>query len=151
MKKTITAIASLATISLTADLSTEACAELVMMAQEARTHAYAPYSKYYVGAALLGKSGNIYVGCNVENASYGLCNCAERTAVFNAVAEGEKEFVACAVVTKDGGTCCGACRQVLNEFNPQMLIISADEKGQIRLKTTLDQILPHAFGPANLQ
>jgi cytidine deaminase len=151
MRKTLSTLASIATLSLSADLSPEVCAELVQKAQEARTKAHAPYSNYFVGAALLGKSGNVYLGCNVENASYGLCNCAERTAVFKAVAEGEKEFLACAVVTRDGGMPCGACRQVLNEFNPQMIIISADAEGKICLKTTLDQILPYAFGPANLK
>jgi len=151
MKKTLSTMTSAMTLSLTGGLSSEACAELVQEAREARTKAHAPYSNYHVGAALLGKSVTIYWGCNVENASYGLCNCAERTAVFKAVVEGEKEFVACAVVTKDGGMPCGACRQVLNEFNPQMLVISADEQGQICMKTTLDQILPHSFGPANLK
>jgi cytidine deaminase len=123
---------------------------LVQKASEAQKRAYAPYSKYQVGAALLTKSDKIYQGCNIENASYGLCNCAERTAVFKATSEGEREFEAIAIVTKDGGMPCGACRQVMNEFSPKMEVITADEDGVIHFECTLEQILPHAFGPANL-
>lgn len=126
-------------------------ADLVKKALEGQKKAYAPYSKYYVGAALLTKSGKIYTGCNIENASYGLCNCAERTALFKAVSEGEKEFEAIAVVTRDGGMPCGACRQVLNEFNPDLHIITVDESGTIRNELSLGQLLPQAFGPSNLQ
>ncbi len=125
--------------------------ELVEKAFEGQKHSYAPYSHYHVGAALLTKSGKIYTGCNVENASYGGTNCAERTAVFKAVSEGDKEFEAIAVVTKDGGSPCGICRQILNEFNPKILVIALDETGRVHHQMTLDQLLPHAFGPANLE
>lgn len=124
--------------------------KLVESAMMAQQNSYAPYSKYRVGAAILLRSGNIYQGCNVENASYGLTNCAERTAVFKAVSEGETEIEAVAVVTRNGGSPCGACRQVLNEFNPKMTVITADDEGVIYMITTLDQLLPHGFGPANL-
>ncbi len=122
---------------------------LVEKALEARKRAYAPYSHHFVGAALLGKSGKIYVGCNVENASYGLTNCAEQVAVCSAISENERDFKAIAIITKSGGICCGACRQVLNEFNPNIRIICANERGEIRHEFTLDQILPHSFGPNN--
>jgi cytidine deaminase len=133
------------------NIPVELSSELVQKAMEAQKQAYAPYSHYFVGAAILTRSEKIFLGCNVENASYGLCNCAERTAVFKAISEGEKEFKAIAIVTRDGGMPCGACRQVLNEFNPQMHVIAADEKGLIRYIRTLDQLLPYAFGPANLK
>ena len=124
---------------------------LLLEAKLAADLAYSPYSNYRVGAALLTKSGKIYSGCNIENASYGLGNCAERTAIFKAVSEGEKDIEAIVIVTRDGGISCGACRQVLNEFNPHMIVIAVDEKGKVHLETTLDQLLPSAFGPANLQ
>lgn len=132
-------------------ISPSLSADLVKKALEGQKKAYAPYSQYYVGAAILTKSGKIYTGCNIENASYGLCNCAERTALFKAVSEGEKEFEAIAVVTRDGGMPCGACRQVLNEFNPDLHIITLDESGTIRNELSLGQLLPQAFGPSNLQ
>lgn len=131
--------------------TTPSHADLVEKAIEAQKKAYAPYSKYMVGAAILGSSGKIYTGCNVENASYGLVNCAERTAMFKAISEGERDIKAVAVVTRDGGMPCGACRQVLNEFNPETLVIAADEKGQIHHILSLSELLPHAFGPANLK
>lgn len=124
--------------------------ELVQQALEARKHAYAPYSRYFVGSALLTRSGKVYLGCNIENASYGLANCGERTALFKAVSEGEREFEAIVVATKDGGMPCGACRQVLNEFNPHMQVIAVDENGVIHVDCTLDQLLPNAFGPWNV-
>ncbi|MBE9470647.1 MAG: cytidine deaminase, partial [Chloroflexi bacterium] len=96
--------------------------ELIAQAMEAREHAYAPYSGYRVGAALLGKSGNVYTGCNVENAVYPLVICAERVAVVKAVSEGEQEFVALAVVTKNGGAPCGSCRQTLREFGEDIVV-----------------------------
>ncbi len=123
---------------------------LVKRAVEARTRAYAPYSKYDVGAALLTKEGSIIEGCNVENASYGMTNCAERSAVFSAVSQGKRQFIAIAVVTKDGGSPCGGCRQVLNEFNPHIIVVTANEKGEITQETTLGALLNHAFGPHNL-
>lgn len=123
---------------------------LIDCALKAQKQSYAPYSKYYVGAAVLTKSGKMYGGCNVENASYGLTNCAERTALFKAISEGEREIEAVVVVTRNGGFPCGACRQVLNEFNPRMQVICVDEQGTITSDMTLDKLLPKAFGPANL-
>jgi len=124
--------------------------ELIKHAQEARLRAYAPYSNYQVGAAILTDEGEIIEGCNVENASYGLVNCAERSAVFSAVSQGKRNFKAIAVVTRDGGAPCGGCRQVLNEFNPQMVVLIADEHGTLHQETTLEELLPNAFGPHNL-
>src|SRR5512143_2614455 len=106
--------------------------ELIDLARKARKQAYAPYSHYKVGAALLGKSGKVYAGCNVENASYSLTCCAERTAIFKAVSEGETEFEAIAVVTKNGGSPCGACRQVLSEFAPELIIYVADKDHNVK-------------------
>jgi cytidine deaminase len=123
--------------------------ELVAQASTARKAAYTPYSHYKVGAALLGKSGKVYLGCNVENASYGLTCCAERTAVFKAVSEGEQEFGAIAIVTKNGGSPCGACRQVLSEFAPNLTVYIADKNGHIE-KTSIKKLLPAAFGPKHL-
>jgi cytidine deaminase len=131
-------------------LSQQMTSELMDKAIEGQKNSYAPYSHYYVGAAVLTKSGKIYSGCNVENASYGLGNCAERTAIFKAVSDGHQDLEAVVVVTRDGGMPCGACRQVLNEFNSKMIVIAIDENRNIRHETTLDQLLPHAFGPANL-
>jgi cytidine deaminase len=124
--------------------------ELIDLAKQARKKAYAPYSHYKVGAALLGRSGKIYTGCNVENASYGHTVCAERTAVVKAVSEGEREFEAVAVVTKNGGSPCGACRQVLSEFSPELIIYIADKNGEYRT-TTLKKLLPDSFTPAHLE
>lgn len=125
--------------------------KLTTAAKAAARRAYAPYSKFRVGAAVLARSGKIYPGCNVENASYGLCNCAERTAIFSAVAAGETEITAVAVYTptKKPTPPCGACRQVINEFGPQALVISACA-GKERIETPLSQLLPAAFGPKNL-
>jgi cytidine deaminase len=120
--------------------------ELVALAIKARRLAYTPYSHYKVGAALLGKSGKVYLGCNVENASYSLTCCAERTAVFKAVSEGETEFEAIAVVTKNGGSPCGACRQVLSEFAPELVVYIADKDNHIKM-TSIKKLLPAAFGP----
>jgi len=122
---------------------------LVAAAMAVRERAYAPYSHFKVGAALRAADGTVYTGCNVENASYGLSICAERNAVFHAVAEGQREFDAIAVVTADGVTPCGACRQVLAEFNLQMVVIVADTAGH-RSVYTLDELLPDAFVPGDL-
>ena len=106
--------------------------QLIKLAQEAAKKAYAPYSGFNVGAALLCKSGNVYTGCNVENSSYGASNCAERTAVFKAVSEGEREFVKIAIVSEKGGLTfpCGICRQVLSEFMPNgRIVLYSDEHG----------------------
>ena len=123
--------------------------ELIALATEARLKAYAPYSHYLVGAALLTASGKVYTGANVENASYGLAICAERTAAVKAVSDGERDFVSIAVVTENGGTPCGACRQVLNEFGPEMRVLIADATGHYQA-LRLSELLPASFGPAQL-
>lgn len=125
-------------------------AELVQRAVAAMDWAYAPYSKFPVGAALLAASGRIYDGVNVENAAYPAGVCAERTAVFKAVSEGEREFVAVAVATRGAGAPCGVCRQVLAEFGYNMAVILADKDGSVRLITTLAALLPEAFLPQHL-
>lgn len=124
---------------------------LAASALEARERAYCPYSDYAVGAALLTSEGEMIQGCNVENASYGLTLCAERSAVMAALSQGKRNFTAIVVATRDGGTPCGACRQVLNEFSPHMTVISVDASGKITHQTTLDKLLPTAFGPHNLE
>jgi cytidine deaminase len=123
--------------------------ELVALATAARTRAYTPYSHYAVGAALLTSSGRVYTGCNVENASYGLTICAERTAAVKAVSEGDRKFVAIAVVTENGGTPCGACRQVLAEFGPEMRVLVADKDGHSRVYR-LSDLLPDSFDSSKL-
>lgn len=124
--------------------------ELLRKAREAQEEAYAPYSGYPVGAALLTRSGRLYTGANVENASYGLSICAERVAAFKAVADGEREFEAVAVVTENGVTPCGACRQVLSEFGPDMRVLVADAWGR-RRDYILSDLIPDAFTPADLK
>lgn len=126
--------------------------KLVEQAHNGRDKAYAPYSKFKVGAALLTKDGKIYQGCNVENASYGLSNCAERTAIFKAISEGDHEFEAIAVVADSPTPVppCGACRQVISEFNPKMRVILSNLKGDIS-ETTIDQLLPGAFSNIDLE
>jgi cytidine deaminase len=111
-----------------------------------RTRAHAPYSQFQVGAAVRTASGEVFAGCNVENASYGLTICAERAAVCAAVAAGHKEIVAVAVVTIGGHSPCGACRQVLSEFGPAMevLLVDADNPANVRT-TSLDKLLPEQF------
>jgi cytidine deaminase len=123
--------------------------KLVAQAREARQRAYAPYSGYTVGAALLTKSGRIYTGCNVENAVYPLCTCAERVAVVKAVSEGEKEFKALAVATENGGAPCGSCRQTLREFGEEVVVLIADATGAFR-ETTVAELLPDSFGANDL-
>lgn len=124
---------------------------LVTAARRAAKASYAPYSQFPVGAAVLADDGKVYSGCNVENASYGLCNCAERTAIFSAVAAGARAVRAVAVYTPTAvaSSPCGACRQVINEFGPTALVISVCD-GKERLEMTLDQLLPAAFGHKNL-
>lgn len=124
-------------------------AHLVAEAKAAQAYAYVPYSHFAVGAALLARSGVVYTGCNVENASYGLTICAERNAVVHAVACGDRAFEAVAVVTENGVTPCGACRQVLAEFGPDMLVIVADGAGNQRFYR-LSELLPDAFVPEQL-
>lgn len=125
---------------------------LAQAARSAARSAYAPYSNFRVGAAILTGSGRIYSGANVENASYGLCNCAERTAIFSAAAAGERRIRAVVVYTPTPAPTlpCGACRQVINEFGPKARILSLCRTGA-QVETTLDQLLPSAFGPANLR
>ena len=123
--------------------------ELIAAACQVRSHAYAPYSNYRVGAAILTRDGAIYTGVNVENAAYGLCNCAERTAVFKAVSEGVREIIAAAVCTDNGGSPCGACRQVLSEFGEDIPVYLSDAHGNVR-DTTLYTLLPDHFGPEHL-
>jgi cytidine deaminase len=122
---------------------------LLEVAGNSRRYAHAPYSRYRVGAALLAGSGNVYSGVNVENASYGLGICGERTAYVKAVSEGETEFLAIAVVTDNGGSPCGACRQFMAEFGLDTLVIQADKKLNYTLATVGD-LLPDAFTPAKL-
>ena len=129
--------------------------ELLQKAIEARKFSYAPYSGFHVGAALLGKSGKIYTGCNVENAAYTPTNCAERTALFKAVSEGEQEFIAIAVVGGKGEmlseicTPCGVCRQALAEFCDKDFRIITGTIENIKVNT-LSELLPHSFGKSNL-
>lgn len=120
--------------------------KLVQSAEEAKKFAYVPYSKFQVGAALRTKSGKIYTGCNIENASYGATNCAERTAIFKAVSEGEIDFDAIAIVSSSGDFTypCGICRQVIAEFNPNIKLILGNEKGEIK-DYDFEEILPYAF------
>ncbi|MEZ0248441.1 MAG: cytidine deaminase [Thermoproteus sp.] len=120
---------------------------LVERAREALKNAYAPYSKFRVGAAVLTKSGKIYTGANVENASYGLTVCAERVAVFKAVSEGDKDIEAVAVVveSEEPVAPCGACRQVIAEFNPNALVIMATADGKKVVTANLKDLLPMPF------
>ncbi|MDX1435502.1 MAG: cytidine deaminase [Anaerolineales bacterium] len=123
---------------------------LVNAAVEARKWAYAPYSHYHVGAAVLTASGRVYDGVNVENAAYPTTICGERVAVFKAVSEGERDLEAIAVVTSNGGTPCGSCRQVLSEFGKDMIVLIANDKAEVLSETTLRELLPGAFGPEKL-
>ena len=126
-------------------LKSETKDELVKQAIEVRKLAYAPYSKYLVGAALLTASGRVFTGCNVESAAYPTSMCAEWVAIFKAVSEGEREFTALAVATDNGGTPCGACRQVLAEFGLETVILVADTSGKVRREGTVAELLPGAF------
>ena len=125
--------------------------KLIEAARAARENAYAPYSNYRVGAAALGRSGKIYSGCNIENAAYPSGLCAERVAVFKGVSEGERDFLALAVVTKNAGSPCGACRQVISEFaQDDAPIVLANDAGKVHKKFTLKEILPDRFGRNSL-
>jgi cytidine deaminase len=123
---------------------------LIQLANEVRKNAYVPYSHYRVGAALRSKSGRIFTGVNVESAAYPTTMCAERTAVFKAVSEGEREFDAIAVVTDNGGSPCGSCRQVLAEFGLDTVVLIADGDGRLHHEMTLSDLLPEAFTPNHL-
>lgn len=120
-------------------------------ARAAARLSYSPYSKFRVGAAVLAGSGKIYAGSNIENASFGLCNCAERTAIFTAAAAGERKLEAVVVYTPTLTPTmpCGACRQVINEFGPRAVVISVCDTSE-RIDSTLPALLPDAFGPENL-
>lgn len=123
---------------------------LLALAREAMQRSYSPYSHFRVGACVLSEDGRVYTGCNVENASFGLTNCAERTAIFKAVSDGVTAFSAIAIAA-DGSAPwpCGACRQVLNEFAPGLRVLVTWGAGQVE-QATLPQLLPHGFGPKDL-
>ncbi|MEO8606948.1 MAG: cytidine deaminase [Chloroflexota bacterium] len=124
---------------------------LVQQAIDASQNAYIPYSHYPVGAALKATDGTVYKGCNVENAAYPATICAERTALVKAVSEGQRQFEMIAVVTRNGGSPCGTCRQMLYEFAPDLRVIIADLDGQIHVDCRLSELLPHGFGPSKLE
>lgn len=124
---------------------------LLKKATEAMGHAYAPYSRYAVGAAVLGSSGRVYAGCNVENASYSLTICAERAAIFKAISEGEKDLEALVVITSNGGTPCGACRQVFLEFaRPEAPVLVASTGSDGRRIYSIGELLKDGFSPEKL-
>lgn len=129
---------------------TPADAQLIALAKEAMHRSYSPYSRFKVGACVLSADGRVFTGTNIENASFGLTNCAERSAVFKAVGEGVKEFTAIAIAAENAPPWpCGACRQVLNEFAPDIRVLVAwgvDHTGEARLT----ELLPHGFGPKDL-
>jgi cytidine deaminase len=133
-----------------ADLSRQQIDQLLQAAQQATQQAYAPFSGFHVGAAILTQGGEIFTGCNVENSSYGLTNCAERTAIFTAVAAGalsaERDLMAVAVVNRDGAICspCGACRQVIFEFGPEAIVIYRAQTGEMA-QTKSKDLLPEGF------
>ena len=120
--------------------------KLLELAHEARERAYAPYSHYAVGAALLTKDGRVYQGCNIENAVYPVGTCAERTAIFKAVSEGHRDFVRIVIAGKSEDYCvpCGSCRQVMMEFAPDLTVICLNKKGESR-KFALKELLPYGF------
>ena len=124
--------------------------ELIEVAKKYREFSYSPYSKFKVGAAVLTKSGKVFGGCNIENSSYPVTNCAERTAIFKAVSEGEMEIVAIALMADTEGPCspCGACRQVMGEFKINRIIM-ANLKGDKKV-VTLEEVLPFAFSEKDL-
>jgi cytidine deaminase len=120
--------------------------ELVEMAAKAREYAYVPYSKFKVGAAIITEDGRVYTGCNIENASFGGTNCAERTALFKAISEGHRKFIKLAVISSspDYVYPCGICRQVLAEFGTKLEVITANNKGEFKIHK-LYELLPYAF------
>ena len=126
-------------------MTDEQAADLIDAALAARQQAYAPYSKFQVGAAVLTSGGEIFAGCNIENASYGLTNCAERTAIFAAVAAGQRSFLGLALASPGAAPPCGACRQVLAEFCEDVRIVLVDAKSGDRQRTTLAELLPNRF------
>ncbi len=124
---------------------------LIELAMEARRRAYAPYSHYPVGAALRTRSGRVFTGCNIENAAYPATMCAERVAIYKAVSEGETKFDVIVVVTPNGGTPCGGCRQVMAEFGLDALVLVADGEGRLVQESTVADMLPGAFTPEDLK
>jgi cytidine deaminase len=132
------------------ELTGQQIEQLLKAAQQATERAYAPFSKFYVGAAILTQQGEVFTGCNVENSSFGLTNCAERTAIFSAVAAGalsaEQDLVAIAVVNREGTVCspCGACRQVIFEFGPEAVVIYRAHSGEVA-QTMARELLPEGF------
>ena len=123
---------------------------LIDLANTARQRAYVPYSHYAVGAALRTRSGRLFTGVNVENAAYPQTMCAERVAIFKAISEGEKDFEIISVVTDNGGSPCGGCRQVMAEFGLDTIVIFADGAGKLTKETTVRELLPEAFTPNHL-
>ena len=124
---------------------------LIELAVEARRKAYAPYSNYPVGSSLRTKSGRVYTGVNIENAAYPVGICAERVAIFKAVSDGELEFDVITVVTNNGGSPCGSCRQVMAEFGLDTIVLLADGEGKLLKETTVGALLPDAFQPHHLK
>lgn len=126
--------------------------ELIEKAVEVMKQAYAPYSKFGVGAALLTKSGKVFTGFNIENSSYGASVCAERVAIFKAVSEGEKEFdtLVVATVTDEPSSPCGICRQVISEFSNDLRILLVNDKGKV-IETSIEKLLPLAFTKDKLE
>ena len=124
---------------------------LIDLANEARRRAYVPYSNYRVGSALRTKTGKVYTGVNVENAAYPTTMCAERVAIFKAVSDGELEFEVISVVTDNGGSPCGSCRQVLAEFGLDTIVLIANGKGELLKEMTIGELLPEAFQPRHLK
>jgi cytidine deaminase len=131
-------------------LTNEERQALIDLGNTARQRAYAPYSNYPVGAALRTKTGRIYTGVNVENAAYPQTMCAERVAIFKAISDGEREFEVISVVTDNGGSPCGGCRQVMAEFALDMIVLMADGNGKLIKETTVKELLPEAFTPNHL-
>lgn len=125
--------------------------KLIESSLSARHWAYAPYSNYPVGAALVTSSGKIYDGVNVENAAYPTSMCAERVAVFKAVSQGEKSIFAIAVASNNAGTPCGSCRQVLSEFGEEIIVLVVNSEGDVTQEMTIADLLPGAFGPEDLK
>ena len=125
--------------------------KLIQAALEMLERSYAPYSRFAVGAALETEDGSLFTGCNVENASYGLTICAERTAAVKAVSEGRRRFKRIVIASRGEDYCypCGACRQVLREFGPDMEIICLNGKGEPR-RFSMEELLPCSFGPEHL-
>jgi cytidine deaminase len=117
----------------------------IQLAQQVTENAYVPYSNYAVGAALVSHDGDTFTGCNVENASFPATICAERTALVKAISAGVREFDLIVVATRDGGSPCGICRQMLYEFAPTLRVVTIDSEGTIHLDTTLDKLLAHGF------